>query len=86
MMQAKYHKPQVQKQVENLNWINCQKHKLKGPGHGLLPKCLVWMAPWFEVATDMIVPLTIEASKAEYKLYDLTCIDKVTNLTDLSQK
>jgi transposase InsO family protein len=62
----------------------CQKYKSSGPGYGELPPRTAPLAPWEEVAVDLIGPWTIKVHEQELVFRALTCIDNVTNLTELS--
>jgi hypothetical protein len=63
--------------------LNCQKHKLAGPGYGLLPKQEVWIAPWYEVAVNLIGPWKVKVNGQQVELNALTCIDTASNLAKL---
>jgi hypothetical protein len=61
----------------------CQRYKLLGPGYGKLPPREAPFAPWDEVAVDLIGPWTIKTNGQELVFHALTCINPVTNLTEL---
>ena len=61
----------------------CQQYKLLGPGYGKLPPREAPLAPWDEVAVDLIGPWKIQVNGQELIFHALTCIDPVTNLTEL---
>ena len=63
----------------------CQKYKLAGPGYGQLPPHEAPLAPWDEVAVDLIGPWKIEIQGQEFIFNALICIDPVTNLSELIQ-
>ena len=42
-----------------------QRHKLDGPGYGLLPECKIQEQPWEEVAVDPMSPWKIKVSGRE---------------------
>jgi hypothetical protein len=48
-----YHHPRLRYHIEKLKCKDCQ-NKLEGHGYGLLPKQEVWIAPWEEVAINLI--------------------------------
>jgi hypothetical protein len=56
MLSQHYHHPILRYHIEKLKCKDCQKYKLAGRGYGLLPKREVRIAPWEEVAIDLIVP------------------------------
>ncbi len=51
--------PRLRYHIDKLKCKDCQKHKLEGHGYGLLPKQEVWIAPWEEVAIDLIGPCKV---------------------------
>jgi len=61
----------------------CQHYKVTGPGYGQLPPREASLAPWDEVAVDLIGPWTITVNGQELIFNALTCIDPVTNLSEL---
>ena len=61
----------------------CQRTKLSGPGYGLLPPREALIAPWFEVAVDLIGPWNITINARTFTFQALTCIDTVTNLAEV---
>jgi hypothetical protein len=64
----------------------CQRRKFDGRGYGLLPERQVRAAPWGEVCVDLIVgPWTCKVNGKVYEFNALTCIDPVTNLTEIIQ-
>ncbi len=71
------------------NWNNesclCSiwKHKLEGRGYGLLPKREVWIAPWEEVAINLIGPWKVNVNGQQVELNALICIDMTLNLVKL---
>ncbi len=62
---------------------DCQKHKLAGLGYGLLPKRDVQIAPWEEVAIDLIGPWKVKVNVQQVEFNALTCIDTALNLVKL---
>ena len=61
----------------------CQRYKLSGPGYGHLPPCDAQLAPWDEVVVDLIGPWKLHVHGQDLIFNALTCIDPVTNLTEL---
>ena len=61
----------------------CQKYKLAGRGYVLLPKQDVRIAPWEEVAIDLIGPWKVKVNGRQFELNALTCIDMASNLVKL---
>ena len=61
---------------------DCQRHKLPGPQHGHLPPRIASLAPWEEVALDLIGPWKVSVDNESYEFYALTIIDTVTNFPD----
>ena len=62
---------------------HCQKHKLSGRGYGLLPEREMRVAPWTEVAVDLIGPWKVKVSGCVVEFNALTCIDTASNLVEL---
>jgi hypothetical protein len=52
----RYHHPRLRYHIEKLKCKDCQKYKLEGRGYGLLLKREVQIAPWEEVAINLIGP------------------------------
>jgi hypothetical protein len=69
-----YHHPKLHYHIEKLKCKDCQKYKLTGHGHGLLPKREVRIAPWDEVAIDLIVPWKVKVNGQQVEFNALTCI------------
>jgi len=64
----------------------CQRYKATGPAYGELPPREAPIAPWNEVAVDLIGPWKIPMPNGnELRFSALTCIDPVTNLTELKR-
>ncbi len=68
-----------------MNCKDCQKHKLAGHCYGLLPEQEVWIAPWDEVAIDLIGPWKVKVNGQQVEFNALTCIDTVLNLVELTR-
>ena len=60
----------------------CQRTKLSGLGYGQFPPRDALVAPWFEVAVDLIGPRNVTISSRVFTFHALTCIDTVTNLVE----
>jgi hypothetical protein len=56
---------------------------LDGPTRGLLAERSISEQPWQDVAIDLIGPWKIPINNRTYEFNALTCIDTVTNLTEL---
>ncbi len=57
-----YHHPKLCYHIETLKCKDCQKYELAGRGYGLLPKREVRIAPWEEVAIDLIGPWKVKVN------------------------
>jgi hypothetical protein len=57
-----YHHPKLRYHIDKLKYKDCQKHKLAGHGYGLLPKQEVGIAPWEEVAINLIGPWKVKVN------------------------
>jgi hypothetical protein len=57
-----YYHPRLRYHNDKLKCKDCQKHKLKGRGYGLLPKQEVQIAPWEDVAIDLIGPWKVKVN------------------------
>ena len=53
-LNQRYHHPRLRYHIEKLKCKDCQKYKLEGRGYGLLPKQEVRIAPWEEVAINLM--------------------------------
>jgi hypothetical protein len=78
-----YHHPRLRYHIEKLKCKDCQKYELEGCGYGLLPKREVRIAPWEEVAINLIGPWKVKVNGRQVELNALTCIDTVSNLVKL---
>ena len=56
---------------------------MPGRGYGLLPEREIKVAPWEEVAVDLIGPCPIKVNGQEVSFNALTCIDTASNLVEL---
>jgi hypothetical protein len=61
----------------------CLRYKPLTRGYGELPSKTAPLAPWNEVAIDLIGPWTLQVQDQQHQFRALTCIDPVTNLTEL---
>ncbi len=73
--------PRLRHHIDKLKCKDCQKHKLAGHGYGLLPKQEVRIAPWEEVAINLIGPWKVKVNGQQVEFNALTCI--VSNLVEL---
>jgi hypothetical protein len=55
-LNQRFYHPRLCNHIDELKCKDCQKHKLAGRGYGLLPKREVQIAPWEEVAINLIGP------------------------------
>jgi hypothetical protein len=78
-----YHHPKLQYHIDKLKCKDCQKYKLAGRGYGLLHKQEVWIAPWEEVAINLIGPWKVKVNGRQVEFNELTCIDTTSNLVKL---
>ncbi len=78
-----YYHPKLCYHIEKLKCKDCQKYKLAGRGYGLLPKWEVRIAPWEEVAIDLIGPIKVKVNGQQVEFNALTCIDMASNLVEL---
>ena len=82
-LQTRYHSSKLRSEIEKLVCEECQKHKLAGKGYGLLPEREVRVAPWEEVAIDLIGPWKVKVGSKVCEFNALTCIDTASNLVEL---
>ncbi len=83
MLNQCYHHTKLRYQIDKLKCKDCQKYKLAGRGYGLLPKQEVRIAPWEEVAIELIGPWKVKVNGQEVQFNALTCIDMALNLVKL---
>ena len=62
----------------------CQRAKLPGIRHGHLPPRNALIAPWYEVAIDLIGPWQVTIGPQVFSFQALTCIETVTNLAEVT--
>jgi transposase InsO family protein len=63
----------------------CLRYKLTGRGYGELPPREALIAPWQEVAVDLIGPWKIKIFGQTFVFDSLTMIDTVTNFVELAR-
>jgi hypothetical protein len=78
-----YYHPKLRYHIEKLKYKNCQKYKLACHGYGLLPKQEAWIAPWEEVAINLIGPRKVKVNGRQVEFNALTCIDTASYLVEL---
>ena len=61
----------------------CQRYKLQGRGYGELPSREAGVAPWRDVAVDLIGPWSIQTTHRNITCNALMIIDTVTNYCEL---
>ncbi len=59
------------------------KYKLAGRGYGLLPKREVRIAPWEEVAINLIGPWKVKVNGQQVEFNALNYIDTASNLVEV---
>jgi hypothetical protein len=60
--------------IEKLKFKDCQTHKLEGHGYGFLHKQEVQIAPWEEVAIDLIGPWKVKINGRQVEFNASTCV------------
>jgi hypothetical protein len=61
-LNQQYHYPKLRYHTDKLKCKDCQRYKLAGHGYGLLPKQEVRIAPWEEVAINLIGPWKVKVN------------------------
>ena len=82
-LRQRYHHHKLRYHIERFNCEHCQRHKLPGKGYGLLPERELRIAPWEEVAIDLIGPWHFKVNGRQVEFQALTCIDTASNLVEL---
>jgi hypothetical protein len=82
-LQQRYYHSKLRYTIDKFKCEHCQRHKLSGKGYGLLPEREMRIAPWEEVAIDLIGPWTIKVNNRKVEFNALTCIDTASNLVEL---
>ncbi|CAJ1960600.1 unnamed protein product [Cylindrotheca closterium] len=80
----RFYSPGLKQQIERFNCEICQLNKAANVQYGQLPERHADLVPWFSVAVDLIGPWKIDVNGRELEFNALTCIDPVTNLTELA--
>lgn len=75
--------PDLKRHCDAFRCDACQRNKALGAGCGELPGREAPLAPFDEVAVDLIGPWKIEVQGVEVEFKALTSVDTVTNLTEL---
>ncbi len=83
MFYQPYYHPKLRNHIDRLKCKDCQKLKLARHGYGLLPKQELGIAPWKEVANNLIGPWKVKVSGQQVGFNALTCIDMASNLVKL---
>jgi hypothetical protein len=78
-----YYHPRLHYHIDKLKWKDCQKYKLAGRGYGLLPEQEVWIAPWEEVAINLIGPWKVKVNCQQVEFNALACIDTALNFVNM---
>ena len=60
-------------------------YKLPGKGYGELPARIAEVAPWHEVAVNIIGPWPVKVGNETITFRALTCIDPITNLVEMAR-
>jgi len=82
-LQQRYYHPRLCCTINNLKCEYCQRHTLSGKGYGLLSEQEMRIAPWTEVAVDLIGPWKIKVNGMVVEFNALTCIYTASNLVEL---
>ena len=82
-LSQRYHHEYLRRTIDKFRCEHCIRHKLQGPGYGLLPERDVRLVPWEEVAIDLIGPWKIKVHGKMIEFNALTCIDTASNLVEL---
>jgi hypothetical protein len=82
-LQQRYYHSKLQYTNGKFTFKHCQRHKLSGKGYGLLPEREMRIAPWEEVAINLIGPWTVNANNRKVEFNALMCIDTALNLVEL---
>ena len=82
-LSQRYHHYLLRRTIDKFRCEHCTRHKLSGRGYGLLPEREMRIAPWEEVAIDLIGPWNIKVHGKMVEFNALTCIDTASNLVEL---
>ena len=80
---ARFHNSGLRSTIDKFKCEHCLRHKLSGKGYGLLPERDMRIAPWEEVAVDLIGPWKVKVRGKMVEFNALTCIDTASNLVEL---
>ena len=81
-LECRYYHMELRRHVDRYNCDACRRHKLDGPGWGLLPERDMKEMPFEEVAVDLIGPWTIKINGEDQAFSALTIVDVDTNLPE----
>ena len=84
-LSLRYHHEYLRRTIDRFNCEACQLHKSRQRGYGHFAPREVDNTPWREVCVDLIGPWTVQVHGRPYEFNALTCIDPVTNLTEIVQ-
>ena len=82
-LRQRYYHHKLRYYIDRFKCEHCQRHKLPGKGYGLLPERELKIAPWEEVAIDLVGPWDIKVNGRTVQFNALTCIDTASNLVEL---
>jgi transposase InsO family protein len=82
-LRQRYYHHKLRYFIDRFKCEHCQRHKLPGKGYGLLPEREIKIAPWEEVAIDLVGPWDIKVNGRTVQFNALTCIDTASNLVEL---
>ena len=82
-LRQRYYHPKLRYHIDKFKCEHCQRHKLSGRGYGLLREREMRIAPWEEVAIDLIGPWQVKVNGRKVEFNALTCIDTASNLVEL---
>jgi hypothetical protein len=74
-LHQRYYHPQLRRQIDTFRCEHCQRYKLT--------ERQVRIAPWEEVAIDLIGPWVVQVNGRPCKFNALTCINTASNLVEL---
>jgi len=82
-LRQQYYHPSLLRHIEQLKCQDCQRYKIPGHGYGLLPERGVRVAPWEEIAINLIRPWEVKVNSRTVDVNALICIDTASNLVEL---
>ncbi|CAJ1960529.1 unnamed protein product [Cylindrotheca closterium] len=80
----RFYSPGLKQRIERFNCEICRLNKVANVQYGQLPERHADLVPWFSVVVNLIGPWKIDVNGRELEFNALTCIDPVTNLTELA--